>query len=338
MKTRRDERTEMDFQQIKPYPETAWNSESFGCQKSRPEQGTLIKLLQGGDPLPWNRANEAVPVSMIEDPTPAEIKQRLKDNKDETHWDENQYNAGSLNKWGLIYFYLTVFGKGICTIISPLFAVYMIVFPFFYESVTLSELIDIVLVYILFILLPSALIWGYAEASERGYLSMPWFMKAVKHFTFSRSTGKVTRYKNNKELYSHPFSEFDCYLVSSPSHQGILSYQLHLVHRYHRYSDSIPLHTFTTSEQPDELKRIWNLIQRYMDTSQPMPDVPELEPARAKDPTTAAWDAQNNRKPNYWFSMDDDEFAEALLELQAEQRFKPSLGPEIDLFNGGTQA
>ncbi|MAY43227.1 MULTISPECIES: hypothetical protein [unclassified Neptuniibacter] len=320
------------------YQDSVWNSQYFSNQKSRPEQGVLTKLLQGGDPLPWSRANETVPVSIIEEPTPAEIKQRLKENKDETHWDENQYSAGSLNKWGLVYFYLSAISKVVCTMVSPFFAVYITVFPFLYESVTLSELIDIVLVYILFILLPSALIWGYFEASGRGYLPMPWFMKAVKHFTFSRSTGRVIRYKNNKELYSHPFSEFDCYLVSSPSHQGILSYQLHLVHRYHRYSDSIPLHTFSSSQQPDEFERIWNLIQRYMDTSQPMPDVPELEPAREKDPTTAAWDAKNNRKPDYWFSMDDDEFEEALLELQAEQRFMPNQGPEIDLFNGGTKA
>ncbi|WP_415896080.1 hypothetical protein ACMXYQ_07720 [Neptuniibacter sp. PT34_22] len=332
-----DERTEMDFQQIKPYPETAWNSENFACQKPRPKQGVLLKLLQGGDPLPWCRANKTVPVSMIEEPTPAEIKQRLKANKGETHWDENQYSAGSLNKWGLIYFYLTVFGKGNCTMLLPVFIIVLFSFVF-YDGWGLSEIADVSYVYGIYVFLPSGLIWGYAEASERGYLPMPWFMKAVKHFTFSRSTGMVTRYKNNKELYSHPFCEFDCYLVSSPSHQGILSYQFHLVHRYHRYSDSIPLHTFTSSQQAEELKRIWNLIQRYMDTSQPMPDVPELEPARAKDPTTAAWDAQNNRKPDYWFSMDDVEFEEALLELQAEQRFMPTQGPEIDLFNGGTQA
>ncbi|WP_296062041.1 hypothetical protein [uncultured Amphritea sp.] len=166
---------------------------------------------------------------------------------------------------------------------------------------------------------------------------MPWFMKAVKHFTFNRATGMVTRYKNNKELYSHPFPEFDCYLVSSPSHQGILSYQLHLVHRYQRYFDSIPLHGFSTSQQPDEFERIWNMIQRYMDTSQPMPDVPELEPARPRDPTTAAWDKQHNRKPDYWFSMDDDEFEEAINQLRAEQHFKPTLGPEIDIFRNGVQ-
>ena len=320
------------------YQDSVWDSQHYSNQKPRPEQGVLTKLLQGGDPLPWSRANEAVPVSMIEEPTPTEIKQRLKENKGETHWDENQYNAGSLNKWGWIYFYLTMFAKGAVVILGPVFILTIIVLPIIHETLQYADLTSTIYVYTVYIFLPSALIWGYFEASGRGYLPMPWFMKAVKHFTFSRSTGRVTRYKNNKELYSHPFSEFDCYLVSTPNHQGILSYQLHLVHRYHRYSDSIPLHTFTTSEQPDELKRIWNLIQRYMDTSQPMPDVPELEPARAKDPTTAAWDAKNKRKPDYWFSMDDVEFEEALLELQAEQRFKPTQGPEIDLFNGGTQA
>lgn len=320
------------------YQDSVWNTQQYSNQQPRPEQGVLIKLLQGGDPLPWCRANETVPVSMIEEPTPADIKQRLKENKDETHWDENQYSAGSLNKWGLIYFYLAAIGKGFCIFVGPIFILVMLGFILFDNTLNYSELTEVIVNYVIFVFLPCGLIWGYFEASGRGYLPMPWFMKAVKHFNFSRSTGRVTRYKNNKELYSHPFSEFDCYLVSSPNHQGILSYQLHLVHRYHRYSDSIPLHTFTTSEQPDELKRIWNLIQRYMDTSQPMPDVPELEPARAKDPTTAAWDAKNNRKPDYWFSMDDDEFEEALLELQAEQRFKPTQGPEIDLFNGGTQA
>ncbi|MCV6610653.1 MAG: hypothetical protein OIF55_07795 [Amphritea sp.] len=319
------------------YQDSVWNSQHYSNQQPRPEQGVLIKLLQGGDPLPWSRANETVPVSMIEEPTPAEIKQRLKENKGETHWDENQYSAGSLNKWGLIYFYLTAFSKAICTMLLPVFII-VLLSSIFFDDWSFTDVVGAIYIYGVYVFLPSGLIWGYFEASGRGYLPLPWFMKAVKHFTFSRSTGRVIRYKNNKELYSHPFPEFDCYLVSSPSHQGILSYQLHLVHRYHRYSDSIPLHTFSSSQQPEELERIWNLIQRYMDTSQPMPDVPELEPARAKDPTTAAWDAKNNRKPDYWFSMDDDEFEEALLELQAEQRYLPNQGPEIDLFNGGTQA
>ncbi|MBN1008982.1 hypothetical protein [Amphritea pacifica] len=323
---------------IDRYSNTAWNSQNYNNQKPRPELGVLTKLLQGSAPLPWCRANETVPVSMIEEPTPTEIRQRLKENKGETHWDESQYSAGSLNKWGLIYFYLTAIAKGCCTMLAPLSFVSSLALVFFDDTIDFIDFIEIMIFFCIYIYIPSALIWGYFEASGRGYLPMPWFMKAVKHFTFSRATGMVTRYKNNKELYSHPFPEFDCYLVSSPSHQGILSYQLHLVHRYHRYFDSIPLHGFSASQQPDEFERIWNLIQRYMDTSQPMPDIPELEPARPRDPTTAAYDAKINRKPDYWFSMDDDEFEEAIAQLRAEQRFMPSMGPKIDLFKGGTQA
>ncbi|MBN1009195.1 hypothetical protein JW499_21390, partial [Amphritea sp. ZJ14W] len=237
----------MDFQQIQPYSSTAWNSQRYSRQKPRPEQGTLIKLLQGGDPLPWSRANETVPVSMIQEPTPSEIKQRIKDNKGETYWDENQCTVGSLNRWGLIYFYITMFAKGGIVIFLPIF-LFISLQEIIFNGSSLKTEMELFIDFSFYVFLPSGLIWGYAEASEHGYLPMPWFMKAVKHFTFSRATGMVTRYKNNKELYSHPFPEFDCYLVSSPSHQGILSYQLHLVHRYHRYFDSIPLHGFSTSQ------------------------------------------------------------------------------------------
>ncbi|MBR9868378.1 MAG: hypothetical protein GYB20_11895 [Oceanospirillales bacterium] len=140
----------MDFKQIPLYSDTAWNSERNSNQKPRPEQGSLIKLLQGGDPLPWGRANESIPVSMIAEPTPNEIKQRLKENKGETHWDENQYSAGSLNKWGLIYFYLTAIAKGFCTIGGPLFIIVVLGFILFDTSLNFNELLEALYIYSLF--------------------------------------------------------------------------------------------------------------------------------------------------------------------------------------------
>ncbi|MCV6612035.1 MAG: hypothetical protein OIF55_14760 [Amphritea sp.] len=133
------------------YQDSVWNSQHYSNQQPRPEQGVLIKLLQGGDPLPWSQANETVPVSMIEEPTPAEIKQRLQENKGETHWDENQYSAGSLNKWGLIYFYLTVFGKGICTMVAPAFFLFMLISSFIDEDAALSDIITTVYIYSIYI-------------------------------------------------------------------------------------------------------------------------------------------------------------------------------------------
>ncbi|MBN1009322.1 hypothetical protein, partial [Amphritea pacifica] len=73
----------------------------------------------------------------------------------------------------------------------PFFILMVIILPFIHEPITHLDLVDSI--YILYVFLPSGLIWGYFEASGRGYLPMPWFMKAVKHFTFSRSTGMVTR-------------------------------------------------------------------------------------------------------------------------------------------------
>ncbi|SER10980.1 hypothetical protein SAMN03080615_03961 [Amphritea atlantica] len=133
----------MDFQQITPYSSTAWNSERYSRQKPRPEQGSLIKLLQGGNPLPWNRANETVPISMIQEPTPAEIKQRIKDNKGETFWDENQCTIGSLNRWGLIYFYITMFAKGFCVFLGPLFP-FITIYLYFDDPEDLNGLLDFI--------------------------------------------------------------------------------------------------------------------------------------------------------------------------------------------------
>lgn len=43
-----------------------------------------------------------------------------------------------------------------------------------------------------------------------------------------------------------------------------------------------------------------------MDTSQPIPDIPLLEPWRPYDPVTATYDQRTNRNPNYWLEMDDE--------------------------------
>lgn len=47
-------------------------------------------------------------------------------------------------------------------------------------------------------------------------------------------------------------------------------------------------------------------LQRYMDVSQPLPDVPALEIHCHKDPTTAAVDKRKRRNPRYWRDMDEE--------------------------------
>jgi hypothetical protein len=55
-----------------------------------------------------------------------------------------------------------------------------------------------------------------------------------------------------------------------------------------------------------ELYAHWDELQRYMDVSQPLPDVPALEKYRHLDPTTAEYDAagKRGRLEDYWATLD----------------------------------
>jgi len=53
-----------------------------------------------------------------------------------------------------------------------------------------------------------------------------------------------------------------------------------------------------------EVRALWDMIQRYMDITQPLPDVPRLEPFRARDPVTAEHDRKTGRNPGFWRDLD----------------------------------
>ena len=71
------------------------------------------------------------------------------------------------------------------------------------------------------------------------------------------------------------------------------------------------------------------MIQAYMDVSQPLPDIPMNEPFRHKDSTTIAYDKAHNRKPDFWFSMNDEEFIQAATKIIEKQISEPPLGKAI---------
>ncbi|WP_275289096.1 hypothetical protein [Halomonas elongata] len=83
------------------------------------------------------------------------------------------------------------------------------------------------------------------------------------------------------------------------------------------------------------------MLQRYMDVSQPLPDVPRLEPFRYRDPVTAEHDRQTRRDPRYWRDLDIEAWKERegaeLLKAQMDYpwgqqqcRLTPQLG-KIDM-------
>lgn len=154
-----------------------------------------------------------------------------------------------------------------------------------------------------------------------------------KKYTLSRQTGMVTLYDNDEDvIYSHPFVEFDCRLFSSTNQYGHLSFGIALVHRYSDYSQHVTIGEMIGSTHPDDHKRLWNVIQQYMDVSQPLPDLPLLEAFRSKDPTTAAYDKEIERDPKYWRSMSDKDFDQVVAQMAENQKHIPPLGKPINIY------
>jgi len=131
---------------------------------------------------------------------------------------------------------------------------------------------------------------------------------------FNRRTGMVTifdydnmgEYKRSGTIgeFTYPFHEFDACISSGPDRQGLIWYQLHLVHRYHDLSINLfPIVPKDSSMSPHFAA--WDFLQNYMDTGRPLPDIPLFEKHRANDPTTAAHDRRTGRPERYWRDMDD---------------------------------
>lgn len=119
---------------------------------------------------------------------------------------------------------------------------------------------------------------------------------------FNRRTGEVTFALGGGKTLMAPFVEFDTYVERVVQHGGIF-YRLQFLHRYtgKRFSQ-----TSLTRIEPtrEEVLALWDMLQRYMDVSEPLPDIPRLEPYRHKDPVTAEQDRKTGRNPRYWRDLD----------------------------------
>ncbi|MDN3557674.1 hypothetical protein [Halomonas maura] len=142
-----------------------------------------------------------------------------------------------------------------------------------------------------------------------------WFENRFDRYTedrcseFNRQTGFVSMAQGKKKApLVAPFIEFDGY-VERVIQRGGVFYKLMLVHRYtgkefHHTSFS------QTVTHKQEVHAQWDMLQRYMDVSQPLPDVPRLEPFRDRDPVTAEHDCQAGRDPRYWRDLDIEAWKE----------------------------
>lgn len=125
-----------------------------------------------------------------------------------------------------------------------------------------------------------------------------------------------------KEKFEAPFIEFDPYIESVVQRGGVY-YRLMLVHRYTGKTFTKINLTGLSATQP-EVFALWDVLQRFMDVTQPLPDMPRLEPFRHLDPLTAAHDQETARPARFWRDLDlkawsDNEGAER---AKAQREFK----------------
>ncbi|MPY24009.1 hypothetical protein FS373_15765 [Shewanella sp. YLB-07] len=301
-------------------------------------KGLLQSLLTKGQSFSFRRPTSTISTSAVMGQNPIHWKKMaeyISKTQEQAGWDEQRLEQEALSRWTQIYMFLSAVGKISCQFFLPLFIVVFLTMPFYDERSSFIEAFEALGLVLLYGFFPLSLLWGQAELVNRGYFT-PWFLKAQKQFSLNRQTGMVTLYKSNgKPRFSHPFIEFDCILVSAPSHQGLINYALYLVHRYNGYSQGIPLHGLMPNNQlVVEYQALWNMIQRYMDISQPMPDVLILEAARERDITTAKFDLAGKRghPSHYWREMSDEEFTKTLEAIRGKQQKSPKQGPVLDIF------
>ena len=141
-------------------------------------------------------------------------------------------------------------------------------------------------------------------------------------YAFCRHTGMIKSSRGD-----FPFYEFDAYVEMRVGIQGSQFHSFNLIHRYpHRSPDPFtksPLEfSFFADGSIAQHYAVWDMLQRYMDVSQPLPDVPELEPFRYLDPTTKAYDeaGKRGRSATYWRDLYANSSAEELKALREAHR------------------
>jgi hypothetical protein len=115
---------------------------------------------------------------------------------------------------------------------------------------------------------------------------------------FNRRTGMVTFTWKGKRV-SYPFDEFDAAVQHVVGYAGNVNYHIILLHRYTSQFFRNTASCWNIWETEIE----WEFMQQYMDISKPIPDIPQMEPFRDKDPVSAQWDAQHGRPKDYWKNM-----------------------------------
>ncbi|SBR48055.1 hypothetical protein [Halomonas sp. HL-93] len=140
---------------------------------------------------------------------------------------------------------------------------------------------------------------------------------------FCRRSGLVKSFQGN-----FPFYEFDAFIEIAADMKGNQRHTLKVRHRYPQFSkdkrSGLPMEFIFPTDTGSIAERyaMWDMLGRYMDVSQPLPDIPRLEPFRHLDPTTKAFDeaGKRGRPATYWRDLYANASEKELKQLREEHR------------------
>ena len=136
-----------------------------------------------------------------------------------------------------------------------------------------------------------------------GFNALFWLHNKISNYDgseFNRTDGMVRFKRRFRKLFVAPFEEFDPVLQLLPSGYGSHDYAIWLHHRYSNNKVCLATKVHSLGLNQANAMAFWDCLQRYMDVTQPLPDLPVLEQTRHLDPVTAAHDAQTGRNPRRW--------------------------------------
>ena len=117
---------------------------------------------------------------------------------------------------------------------------------------------------------------------------------------FNRTDGMVRFKRRFRGLFVAPFGEFDPVLRVLPTGFGSSGYTIVLRHRYTGDSLTLAAKMHTLGLDKVNALAFWDCLQRYMDVTQPLPDLPVLEQSRYLDSVTAEHDLRTGRPERRW--------------------------------------
>ncbi|QBG34899.1 hypothetical protein [Litorilituus sediminis] len=117
---------------------------------------------------------------------------------------------------------------------------------------------------------------------------------------FNRRTGMVGIANDERTSYHYlPFEQFNAHHRTVHNERGHPYYGFTLLH----YKEDLMYQVADYSSVENALVH-WELIKNFMDTSQPLADIPQFERYRLYDPTTAAYDRKHGRPADFWRRVD----------------------------------